>query len=249
MKYFELLSISIPKWKINLSLISPFVIVAFTPVHFTEYASLFFNLLSIFACLKHNSLSSKIISLTHRHLKRQTSHWLGLPAFVDSSNYIAIASDHKIRFGALCRASVLNCPWIQSVLIQRPACQLWPMSSLFILDVYGVTTALGIQCTSPSICYPIQKSKTNFSNSSVTLQRCQQCDQIRNALSYEFGHTSFERFSAKMRRRKSCENIIWTSFKRCNELNKQRQNFEKYFLTIQIDLNYEKISSIWAKIT
>ena len=57
------------------------------------------------------------------------------PAFVDFSSYFA--SHLKISFGAVCGISGLICPWIQCHgCIQQPARQLWPMSSLFILDVY-----------------------------------------------------------------------------------------------------------------
>ena len=74
----------------------------------------------------------------HRHL-REVESTLALPAclpaFVDSSSYVTSHSSHyEALFGAICRASVLICPRIQT---QWLACQLWPMMSLFILDVYG----------------------------------------------------------------------------------------------------------------
>ena len=58
-----------------------------------------------------------------------------LPAFVDCISYVVSHSNrYEALFGATCGASVLICPWIQR---QRPARQLHPMSSLFLLDVYG----------------------------------------------------------------------------------------------------------------
>ena len=63
------------------------------------------------------------------------THAVGL---VDSNCYVTNRSScYEALFGATCRSSVLICPRIQR---QRPACQLWPMSSLFLLDVYGKVT-------------------------------------------------------------------------------------------------------------
>ena len=74
-----------------------------------------------------------------RELK-QTAHWPSPPAFVDcSSNVASSSSCYEALFGATCWASVLICPWI---LRQQQARQLWPMSSLFILDVYASTLQL-----------------------------------------------------------------------------------------------------------
>ena len=49
----------------------------------------------------------------HRHLNKQTAHWPGPPAFVDTSSYVAChCCRHKTHFGAVCGASVLICPCI-----------------------------------------------------------------------------------------------------------------------------------------
>ena len=62
-----------------------------------------------------------------------------LPAFVDCISYVVSHSNrYEALFGATCGASVLICPWIQR---QRPARQLWPMSSVFLLDVYGLESS------------------------------------------------------------------------------------------------------------
>ena len=51
-------------------------------------------------------------------------------------SYVASCSSrYEALFGTRSRASVLICPCIQR---QWQACQLWPMSSLFLLDVYEV---------------------------------------------------------------------------------------------------------------
>ena len=49
---------------------------------------------------------------TNKYLNKKTGNWPGVPAFVDTSSYVA--SHHKISFGAECGASVLICPQIQS---------------------------------------------------------------------------------------------------------------------------------------
>ena len=72
----------------------------------------------------------------HRHIKKQTTHWPGPPVFVDTCSYIT--NCHKTQFGAVCEVSVLLCPWIQChCCMQWQACQLWPISRLFLLDVSG----------------------------------------------------------------------------------------------------------------
>ena len=68
----------------------------------------------------------------HRHLREVDHSQAQPPAFVDTSSYVASRhSHHKIHFGTVCGASILICP------SAKPACQLWLMSSLFILDIYG----------------------------------------------------------------------------------------------------------------
>ena len=54
---------------------------------------------------------------------------------------LTVGSSHvKTHFGAVCWASVLIYPRIQRHgCMQWPACQLWQMSSLFLLDVYATT--------------------------------------------------------------------------------------------------------------
>ena len=65
---------------------------------------------------------------------------------IDSSSYVASHSHrYEALFGALCRASVLICPWIQ-----HQACQLRPMSSLFLLDVYATTGITIVDMVTPN---------------------------------------------------------------------------------------------------
>ena len=56
-------------------------------------------------CISRRSLNyfetgSITVQLTHRHLRKYTTHWSSLPAFDDSNSYDT--SHHKTRFGAVC---------------------------------------------------------------------------------------------------------------------------------------------------
>ena len=86
--------------------------------------------------LKRTKINKKETGTDHRHLKKQSTHWPGPPVFVDSSS--CVTNCHKTCYGTVCGAGVLICLACCSMaFIQQPACQLRPMSSLFLLDVYG----------------------------------------------------------------------------------------------------------------
>ena len=92
-----------------------------------------------FLLIKHK-LSSRIRrSQTGGQPYRYTSldRHLSIPrAFVDISGYVT--NHHKTPFFAVCRTSVLICPWIQHhSCMQWQSLQLRPMSSPFLLDVYA----------------------------------------------------------------------------------------------------------------
>ena len=59
-----------------------------------------------------------------------------MPAFVDSSSYVT--NRHKTSFGAVCRASVLICPYMLYA-VAGPLTT--AKSSLFPLDVYGESSS------------------------------------------------------------------------------------------------------------
>ena len=81
------------------------------------------------------------VTKNHRHL-REVDCSLALP--IDSSSYVH-SHRYEALFGALCRASVLICPWIQ-----HQACQLRPMSSLFLLDVYATNGITIVDMVTPN---------------------------------------------------------------------------------------------------
>ena len=80
-----------------------------------------------------HQLFRDFVNTTTYRLGPQTSKRSRL--LIGRSNYVASCSSlYEALFGAICGASELICPHIQR---QWPAHKLWPMSSLFLLDVYG----------------------------------------------------------------------------------------------------------------
>ena len=88
----------------------------------------------------------KSVRKGHRYLKKLTAHWPYPPSLITA--LVILTTALRIHTGAVWGVSVLICHACNVMgCMLRPVCQLQPMSSLFLLHVYGSFTHVkSIKC-------------------------------------------------------------------------------------------------------